>query len=311
MLDFSPITLDQKPLFDKYFRQQRFDNSHFNFTTRFIWRQPYDLRWALIDGCLCFRGSGQGKYFILPPISPDRQAVGAALDKLTADFAANGWPLVIRDLERPLAEELAALRPDSLSFRKDRDNYDYVYAVEDLSELKGRAYHGKKNHANTFRRLYPDYRFVPLTADLARACLGLEASWAAGRDPGDENLLAEKQALNETVVNYEALGLTGAVILVGDRTVAFTIGEQLNDDTAVVHFEKADASYKGIYAVINQEYCATYWQHLKYVNRQEDLGIDGLRQAKKSYHPVKMIEKCVAVGCRSVSRKATAATCCR
>jgi hypothetical protein len=311
MLDFSPITLEQKPLFDKYFRQQRFENSHYNFTTRFIWRQPYDLQWALIDGCLCFRGHADGKYFILPPASPDREAIGSALDKLTADFAASGWPLVIRDIERPFAEELAAIRPHRLAFRKDRDNYDYVYNVEDLSELKGRLYHAKKNHANSFRRLYPDYELRPLTADLFPACQELEKSWAAGRDENDENLLAEKEAIRETFANYSALALTGAAILVGGRLVAFAIGEQLNDDTAVVHFEKADATFKGIYAVINQEYCAAYWRHLQYINRQEDLGIEGLRKAKKSYHPVKMIEKCLAVGCRESARREACSHRCR
>lgn len=295
-MDFFPITLEQKPLFDKYFRQQRFDNSHFNFTTRFIWRQPYDLKWALIDDCLCFRGSWHGKYFILPPVGTNQEAIAAALQKLAADFDKNGWRLVIRDIERALVGQLAAIRPARLTFRKDRDNYDYVYTAEDLIELSGRRFHAKKNHANAFRRLYPDYEFLPLTTDLVGTCLEVALSWAAGRDDSDENLLAEKAAINETLKNYAALDLTGAVIRVGGHLVAFTIGEQLNEDTAVIHFEKADAAYKGIYAVINQEYCATYWRQMKYINRQEDLGLEGLRQAKKSYHPVKMVEKCIAVG---------------
>jgi len=294
-LDFLPIGIEDKQLFDRYFGAQRFENSHCNFTTRFIWRRPFGLKWTVIDGCLCTIGVSGGEHFALPPVGLDRSAVGAALDKVAAYFHEHGWPLIFRDVEQSLAQAMEELRPGRYSFREDRGNFDYVYDVQALIALKGRKFHAKKNQVNTFRRLYSGFRVAPLTETRVASCLEVAREWAANRARGHRVILYEQEAISEALSNFAALQLVGSVIEVGGKVAAFTFGERLNEDTAVVHVEKADTAFKGVYSTINREFCAAYWQDMKYINRQEDLGIPGLRKAKESYHPVKMIKKYIAV----------------
>ena len=294
IINFRPICIKDKPLFDQYFQQRRYDNSHANFTTKFIWRDVYELRWTLLDGCLCFIGNWHGEHFILLPMGRDED-VGSALNKMHVFFQENSWPFIIRDIESSLVDLVRNIRPGRFKFIKDRANFDYVYSSQDLIELKGRRYSRKKNHVNAFRRLYGDYTYLPIDGDLINACINYEIAWCENRGVADGSLMLEKQAVIEALQNFIALKLVGAVIFVEGKVAAFTFGERLNEDTAVIHVEKAKAAYRGLYAVINQEFCANQWRNMKYINRQEDLGIPGLIQAKKSYFPVKMIEKYIAV----------------
>jgi hypothetical protein len=235
-------------------------------------------------------GHWHGEYFILLPLGQDED-VPRALNKLYAYFQENNWPFIIRDVEASVVDVIRKNNPEGFKFIEDRGNFDYVYNAQDLIELRGRRYHGKKNHVNTFRNTYGNYVNLPLNQDMVDACIEYETAWFEQREAADDSLQIEKQAVIEALRNFSALKLAGTVIFVDNKVVAFTFGERLNEDTAVVHVEKADPNYKGLYAVINQEFCRDNWQNMKYVNRQEDLGIPGLIKAKQSYHPVKMIEK--------------------
>jgi hypothetical protein len=261
----------------------------------FIWRDAYQLQWTIAADCLCIKGVLDGEHFVLAPIGDNNSAMEKALDNLEAHFSDHNWPFKIRDIERSVVNVIKTIKPGYYTFTEDRSNFDYVYRTQDLIHLSGRSYHSKKNHVNTFRRLYSNYQYYPLTEALTDACIAYELEWCKAKGVGSSSLILERNAIIEALNNFNALKLTGGIISIAEKIVAFTIGQQLNDDTAVIHMEKANPSHKGLYATINQEFCRNSWRHFKYINRQEDLGIPGLRKAKESYHPVKLIEKYIAV----------------
>jgi hypothetical protein len=190
------------------------------------------------------------------------------------------------------------------SCEPDRDFFDYVYSAEDLIGLRGKKFDGKRNHINRFRRSYT-FEYEELAeehiSDCARimrdrcvdngcACLG-GAFDACDRIPSME-LLA----------HFGELGCRGAVVRVNGRCEAFTVGEALNNDTAVIYIEKANAAFNGLYSFINQQFCERAWPGMAYINREEDEGIEGLRKAKLSYHPARLVEK-FTVKCKVYSCK--------
>jgi hypothetical protein len=283
--------LAQKPFFDKCFTQRRYENAHFNFTNLFMWRNIYSIRWAEQDGYLILQAEYDNHRFMLQPMGPD-QGVEAVLEKMAAYCAAENRPFVLRGVEKFMVDIIEKWRPGQFTLTSERDNFDYVYNSKDLIELKGRKYHGKKNHINSFYRNYSNYQYFPLTAEWAPKCIESEMEWCKKKGcDEDAHLRGERDAVIEVLTHWDELKLTGGLLLISGKVEAFTFGEQLNSDTAVIHVEKANPDIRGVYPVINQKFCATAWQHLSLINREEDMGIEGLRKAKESYYPVKMTEK--------------------
>jgi hypothetical protein len=173
----------------------------------------------------------------------------------------------------------------------DRDQSDYIYLSEDLIQLKGRKYHRKRNHIKQFKEKYT-YQYLPLTPELVSDCLRLQTEWCDLRQceviPGLHN---ESIAIKEAFSHFEALEVMGGVILINDRVEAFTLGEPLNRDTVVIHIEKANPSFDGLYPMINQAFLENHCSGYTYVNREQDLGEEGLRKAKESYFPHHMVNK--------------------
>ena len=165
----------------------------------------------------------------------------------------------------------------------------------DLAELKGKHYQPKRNHVNKFRKEYR-YNYEPLTPDLIPVCLQFESEWCMKHGYiENENIRNERRALTYALHHFEELDLTGAVISVDGKIAAFTFGAPISHNTFGVHYEKADINIDGIYSAINQEFASHLPEQYIYLNREEDLGIPGLRQAKLSYHPVLLLEKTKAI----------------
>ena len=166
-----------------------------------------------------------------------------------------------------------------------------MYLTEDLIQLKGRKYHRKRNHIKQFTDKYA-YQYVPLTHEWIAECLRLETEWCDLRHcdviPG---LASESVATKEALTHFETLGIKGGAILINGKVEAFTLGESLNRETVVIHIEKANPAYEGLYAVINQTFLGNEWSGYAYVNREQDLGEEGLRKAEESYFPHHMVNK--------------------
>ena len=232
----------------------------------------------------------QGSTYCLPPLLKPGFKPDYLLQKISDYFHQRNKPAVFRAVPRGM---LPLFSSNRYRIIPDRTYWDYLYRTNDLIELRGRKYQQKRNHINRFQQFYP-YAYHSLTPEHFEACLRLFEHWAADK-AGQPEVEEERLALKEAFTHFSLLNLKGGVLEVYGEIQAFAIGSRLNKDTAIVHFEKANAEFSGIYAVINQLFVAQEWADTKYINREDDMGLPGLRQAKKRYHPFRMVEKFTVV----------------
>lgn len=290
MITFKDIELEDKALFDRYFSAHHTENSEFTFTNIFMWRAPYHFRYEVIHDHLCIVGKYRNLYpFAFSPISIGADATDKVLPILAETFKRHGFPLVLKSVTEDRKNTIEEALPGKLIFREDRSNHDYVYLSKDLIELKGKKYRQKRNHINKFLKSY-EYEYEELNDNNVEECLKTELVWAARRY-GDASVLEEKQAVFEALSNYRTLKIDGGVLRINGKVQAFTLGELLNPDMAVIHIEKANTDYDGSYTIINKLFASKKYSNVTYINREEDMGIPGLRKAKESYNPIKMVKK--------------------
>lgn len=288
--EFGPIELEDRDVVHPILWAYQPDTSELTFTNLFIWRGHYGFSWSLAGECMFLVASPPGEEpFAFPPIGP-----GSRADKA---FEVLRWLKEDRGVKKPRIERADGRLVSELSGDKRftaeplRDHFDYVYKTEDLIQLAGGAYRSKRNHINYFLRSY-SYTYEELSTKHLAACLDMTGSWCEVRRCGEDlNLLGEWDAIREALTNFRSLELKGGVILVDNHVEAFTLGERLNNDTAVVHIEKANTEIRGLYAMINQQFCEKQWKGTPHINREQDLGEPGLREAKLSYNPAHLREK--------------------
>lgn len=285
---FKELEFEDKEIFDSYLRKDPPLISELTFTNLFIWRHKHRPAWRVAEECLLilFQPEGQSPFGIFPVGEGDKKK---ALDLLSEELGKVTPDVRICRVD----EERVRSQVDSERFTivSDRDNSDYVYAAEDLIRLSGNKYHRKKNHLNQFVKKNT-YEYKPLNGELVDACLEMQEAWCRLREcVEDPGLSSEDLTIREALTRFGKLDYCGAAILMDGQVEAFSLAEPLNQDTVVVHFEKANPEVPGLYAAINQFFCSNAWSHMKYVNREQDLGIEGLRKAKESYYPHHMINK--------------------
>jgi hypothetical protein len=287
---FKPLTLADRAIFRKILWDYQAETSELTFTNLLMWQSLYGYQWSLDrDRLLVVSLVADRPAWALPPVGPPprvdlcRRVLGWLRDECgVADPA-------IERADPRLAAEVAS-HPEFV-VEPVRDHFDYVYRTEDLIRLPGGPYHAKRNHINSLARA-GGYRYEPLGPEHLAACLELSGKWCdIKRCDLDMSLMGEWAAIGVALDNFQALHLKGGVILVNDRVEAFTCGELLNEATAVIHLEKANPEIRGLYAVINQQFCQQAWAGVPFVNREQDLGEPGLRTAKLSYHPLHLVEK--------------------
>ena len=230
------------------------------------------------------------------PFPLGRGDVKEVLDELIDDARSRGIPFRLSSMTKYQCELVEALYPGKFQFHIDRDSFDYVYRTEDLATLKGKRYQSKRNFVNRFHLNYPDCRFLPLDDSTVDAAKAVADQWMAQRlalDPMADFQL-ERIALGRAFAHREALRLEGMVLLHEDQPIAMTMASRLCGNTFDIHFEKAVAGFDGAYAAINcafARYLQEKYPEVEYLNREDDLGIEGLRKAKLSYHPDHLVEK--------------------
>jgi hypothetical protein len=212
-----------------------------------------------------------------------------ALDFLFSELAQLTQEAQICRVDQAFVEN--SVDPGQHSVTLDRDNSDYVYLTQDLINLSGRKYHRKKNHLNRFIKTQK-FEYRPLDKDLVASFLEMQESWCQMRECVEHpDLLSEDYAVHEALTRFEDLDYQGGAIVMNAKVEAFSLGEPLSGDTAVIHIEKANPDIPGLYAAINQRFCANTWKEMAYINREQDLGSEGLRKAKESYNPHHMVDK--------------------
>ena len=291
MIPFERLTLDKKPEYDALLRQASHRGCAFSFANLFLWGRQCGARVG--ENLLIFSHFG-GKTMYPFPAGPD---VGRdTVELLMADAAQRGIPLRLTGLNTHDVEHLEAWFPGRFRFHCGRDGHEYVYAIDDLADLKGKKYQPKRNHINRFLAEYPDAVILPLSDETLPDAVALAERWYQRRTE-EEDASMEHAALQRAFAHWKELGMVGLVLYVGNQVAAMTMGSFLSDDTVDVHFEKADLDFPGAYAVINRAFARHIREHypqVKYLNREEDMGIEGLRRAKLSYYPHHMVEKCWA-----------------
>jgi len=282
------LTLEDKPLCDQLFNQFPPQISEFTFTNLFIWRQAYQIKISRLQNFLCLLSEQEGSSFFFPPIGEGD--VIECYQSLLQYLRGKGIPpKIVRVPEAVVAQ--IDWKISGMKAELDRNQSDYVYLTQDLNELKGRKYHRKRNHIKQFQEKY-SYQYIPLTPEWIPQCLQLETEWCDLRQcEASPGLLNESLAIKEAFTHYEELGVKGGAILINAKVEAFTLGEPLNPETVVIHIEKANPAYEGLYPTIHQAFLENQWSGTTYVNREQDLGEEGLRKAKESYFPHHMVNK--------------------
>ena len=202
-----------------------------------------------------------------------------------------GGPFEFHGIYESTMERFKRTMPEITEYTEDRDNWDYVYDREKLATLSGRKYHSKKNHYNAFIKEHPDYVYEEINAANKDECIAFGKAWCAQRAETDPTIKCEACAIEEGLNNMEFLKIRGGLIRLDGQVKAFTFGEKVSEHTAVVHVEKADPNVRGLFTAINKDFVQNAWPDVQFINREEDMGKEGLRKAKESYNPIFMVKK--------------------
>ena len=285
--DFSEIDIQMKSSFDELIRLNPPQGSEYNFTNLFIWRHLYGFRVCLVDGALYVKGTDRSGTEFSLIMAKDAETYIHAVGYLADAYKKEGKKLSLSRVEERYLELLKQAFP-SMVYEDDRDNADYVYLASDLIGLRGRKYDGKRNHIKKFKEKYT-YEYADMSERLTDDCIWLAETWYHSKH--DPSLEADLLATREALTHFSQLGLKGSAILIDGAVRAFSITEPLNPDTAVIHIEKYDPAYEGLPQVINQQLCEHICGVYTYINREQDLGNEGLRRSKMSYNPAFILNK--------------------
>ncbi len=290
MLEFRDIDISDKDVINAALKKSDFRGCEYSFANNMAWRRLAESKISFYKDfyiTCAFKTEDGIPVFTLPAGSGSYSELFAELKRFTDSL---GVPLRIcgvTDMHLPLFEELF---PGKYTCDADRDSSDYIYRASDLINLPGKKFHKKRNHLARFREL--DYNFAPISDRDFDDCIAFGAvTYNSKSDANSFSYVAEQFAINTYFSYFNELGLKGGIIRIDGKTAAFAIGEQLNSDTFCVHIEKADTSYNGIYAGINNCFASEFAAGCEYINREEDLGLEGLRKSKLSYHPEFLLTK--------------------
>lgn len=280
-LRFEPISLDRQADYLAILAQCPQIASDYSFLNLWAWSEEYGLHWAWNEDLVWIRQSRPDEVLWAPVGLWDAVDWQSRLQTNTHVHSVfTRVPEILANLWR---ERLA----QTVQIEEERGNWDYLYRVADLIELTGKRYHKKKNLVNQFNRKY-DYTYLPFGAGMVEQAMAMQTDWCTWRDCESSDILsAENRAIFKILKEWRQLaGLFGGALMVEDSMVAYTVAEPLTSDMLLIHFEKGDTQYKGIYQAINQMFLANSAADYTFVNREQDLNDEGLRKAKLSYHPV-------------------------
>ena len=286
MLNFKMAELSDRAKINNLLSQSPRASMEYNFTLLYMWQNQYKMEFAIEDDVLFIRAGRDKKSYLFPCGSGD---IKNALDKLFA-YCPDG--LSFYSLNSEQKAFLEKEYPGRFSFSENRNAGDYVYLAENLINLKGKKLSSKRNHINKFVLENPDWKYEKITADNLTEVKAMHEKWCELQDISErKGLKEETEAVKKALADYESLELTGGLIRTGGEVVAFSVGDRLNDDTFLVHIEKAFGYINGAYTIINREFVKNDCAGYTYINREDDAADEGLRRAKLSYQPYEIIKK--------------------
>jgi hypothetical protein len=294
------ITIEDKALFDKFFQKYPPETSEFTFTNLFMWRNYYNFLFLEYNGHIILfsndylkkrkkpiNSDSKDYIYFFPPIGPSP-------DKIIIELFENIENIEVHRIPEDICWKLTENEKYTklnLNCLEDRNNWDYLYNKDEILNLAGNKYRQNRRWFNKFKENY-NYNFQLLTETNIEKCKELQLEWCVMRAcTEDESLEAEQEAILEALDNFSTLGFSGGIICVDDKCAAYTFGEMLNNETLIIHIEKAHMDYEGAYQAINNLLLKNCCVNSIFVNREQDLGIEGLRRAKESYKPIQMVKK--------------------
>jgi len=282
---FKKLDIDDREVFNSIFTSSPPSISEYTFSNLFMWKNSREFEYMKFEEGIILKGIYHDAPAFFPPIGfNDCRKAFDFLFKLGYEKGVRQIKLIPEYQKKFVDLKKASVHPD-------RDNFDYVYKTESLALLKGWRLDGKRGFIKKFRENY-EFEYKAYTGEYRELCLDFMKAWCAERMESDPGVKKELDAFTDFINNIEQLGAAGGLLFVDGKLAAFTFGEKLNDMTFVVHYEKADISYTGSYQIINQLFIQNEASgRYVYVNREQDMGIEGLRRAKSSYHPVRLIKK--------------------
>jgi hypothetical protein len=304
MLTFQPVTIHDRHAITACTLPGNLRNCDYAFANICSWSFLYESRYAVADGFLFLRfyveENGRRRLaYMFPAGSGD---LPAAIERMERDAARSGYPLLLLGVTPDSKQQLNDCFPGSFSFIAERNYFDYIYLREELATLRGRRFQAKRNHIHRFQKQYP-YTCQPITPAIVSRCMDVEQIWrtaARGHRYGYD-LAHEHRSMTIAKNQIDELGLLGCAIVTDGKIIAFSYGSPINHNTFGVHVEKADIAYDGIFSLINREFAARIPAQYTHINREEDLGIPGLRRSKLSYQPVLLLEKSAALKRRTAA----------
>ena len=290
---FHEITLADKAWMSEMYARDNKVACEYTFANNFIWRKYYRGEAAEVCGCLVIRyRKGEDYWYSYPVGGGDKRT---AVERLMLECRENGRTLFLAPFDEADRRDLYTWFPGHFFIEPDRDDYDYVYDREKLATLAGKKLHGKRNHIARFKD-GGEWSYEPMTAENLEECRTMTYRWIRMREEKWNGEMEEEiLVLHEAFDHMEELGLVGGVLRREGEIVAFTMGEPMNDEMFVVHFEKAFPDMQGAYPMINQQFVLHACEGYQYINREEDTGDPGLRKAKLSYYPEILLKKYYAM----------------
>ena len=287
MLDFRTPTLDDRERIEAFVRESGRIGCDITFVNTYLWREHYDIRVAFTDDTYykCYVMDGKVSGYTFPMTRGD---IRTAVDRIVEDARERGVTPVIGLLNDQNADIIRKLYGDRVSIRISRDSFDYLYERAHLAELRGKKFHAKRNHISRFFREHADISVKEICKENYSDVLSVVERWTSiGGDTGELSII------RDALEHFETLGLFGILLYVEGRPVAMSIGSRISDEVCDVNFEKA-VEIDEAYAVINNEF-AKHFDGFTLFNREEDMGLEGLRKSKLSYHPDILLRKSTAV----------------
>ncbi len=310
MIKFRDISTADKDIIQRFTLYGERQNCDLSFANLISWRFLYNTQFAIVEDYLVFRFySGHHLAYMMPMPLPKEQEDGTynvipcdecsvnVIRAIRNDSIAMGHPFLLLGVCNYMRDIIEKAFPDTFNIYPDRNYSDYIYTRDKLTNLSGKKLQSKRNHINKFKSLYPDYKYRELTPELVPQCIKLEKQWRKiskgdnNEEELDAGLSEELRSMTRAFHRWDKLGLIGGTIWVDNNLVAFTYGCPINQHTFDVCIEKADVNYEGAFTIINQEFVKHLPEQYSYINREEDMGDEGLRQAKLSYKPDILLEK--------------------
>ena len=293
---FKDIDMESRELLNPYFDLVDYEACEYCFNTLYMWQHLYKTGYYIGDGFAVIVAEYEGNTFSILPLAK-KEDMPRVIKFVIDYFEKEQKKIYFRGITKEVVDYLKENYPDKFDYTEERDLFDYVYDGDSMRELKGRKNVKKRNHINYFLKEYEGrFEYRLLDENDFDACLKLVEEWTSNKEENgqvdeetEEELIGIKKLFNSFPVIKDKLKIAG--IFIDGKLEAFTMGEYLNHNMALIHIEKANPSIRGLYPYINQQFLVNEFSDVEFVNREEDLGIEGLRKAKLSYHPVKFVEK--------------------